>query len=108
VKGLTVWRVSGTPRLQYRTVGISLDHWMSHQATITKFDCKAHVSVYLRQDPKLFSAPQLVIVNGRWYRLSGKRTVTVQGCIATIHVPDTRVPGPNDPRNLGILVDGFK
>jgi hypothetical protein len=108
VKGLTVWRVSGMPRLQYRTVGISLDHWMSHQATITKFDCKDHVSIYLRQDPKLFSAPQLVIVNGRWYRLSGKRTVTVQGCVATIDVPDTRVPGPEDPRNLGILVDGFK
>jgi hypothetical protein len=108
VKGLTLWRVNGVPRLQHRTTGISTDHWIGRYATITKFDCRGHLSVLLRQSRSLFPDPQIVIVNGSWYRVRGKRTITVPGCVATITVPDTRVPGPEDPRNLGILVDGFK
>ena len=107
VKGLTVWRVDGTPRLQFRTSGIYPDGWMSHQAAIEKFKCLGHVTVMLRQG-KLFSKPQIVIVNGRSYRVNGQRTITINSCQARIHVADTRVPGPEDPRELGIIVDGFK
>jgi hypothetical protein len=94
--------------LQFRTVGIYLDHWIGRQATIRKFDCNGHTTVYLRQSRHLFPAPQIVAVNGMPYRVNGKRTITVPGCVATVHVTDTRVPGPNDTRNLGIIVDGFK
>jgi len=107
VKGLTVWRIDGTPRLQFRTSGVYPDGWMSHQATITKFKCDGQLSVALRQG-KLFSRPQIVIVNGRSYRVNGRRTITINGCRARIHVADTRVPGPEDPRELGIIVDGFR
>jgi hypothetical protein len=108
VKGLIVWRINGAPRLQFRTVGIYLDHWIGRQATIRKFDCNGHTTVYLRQSRHLFPAPQIVAVNGMPYRVDRKRTITVPGCVATVHVADTRVPGPNDTRNLGIIVDGFK
>jgi hypothetical protein len=107
VKGLTVWRIEGVPRLQYRTTGIDSDGWMSHQATITKFKCNGRTAVRLRQNTKLFPAPQIVIVNGTWYRVRGKRTITINSCLLTLHVADTRVPGPEDSRNLGIIVDGF-
>ena len=107
VKGLTVWRVNGTPRLQYRTSGIYPDGWMSDQATVTKFKCNGRLSVTLRQG-KLFDNAQVVTVNGVPYRVSGKRTIAINACEAKIHVAETRVPGPEDPRNLGIIVDGFK
>jgi hypothetical protein len=107
VKGLTVFRVRGTPRVRYVTKGIALDGWIGHDATITKHDCKGFTTVYLRRG-KVFPDPQIVIVNGKQYRVNGKRTITVPACVATIHVADTRVPGPDDPRELGIIVDGFK
>jgi hypothetical protein len=108
VKGLTVWRISGAPRLQFRTTGIYLDHWTGSQATVRKFDCNGHTTVYLRQSRGLFPAPQIVQVNGGVYLVDRKRTVTVPGCAVRIHVEDTRVPGPTDPRSLGIIIDGFK
>jgi hypothetical protein len=108
VKGLTVWRISGAPRLQFRTTGIYRDHWMGRQATIRKFDCNGHTSVYLRQSHQLFPEPQIVIVNGAPYRVNLTRTITIKRCEMRIHVPETRVPGPEDPRELGIIVDGFR
>ncbi len=107
VKGLTVWRVDGTPRLQFRTSGIYPDGWMSHQAAIEKFKCTGHMTVTLRPG-KLFPKPQIVIVNGTWYRVRGRRTITIKSCTATIYVAVTHVPGPEDPRELGIIVDGFR
>jgi hypothetical protein len=107
VKGLTVWRVDGTPRLQFRTTGVYPDGWTSHLATITKFKCNGQTTVTLRQG-KLFPEPQIVIVNGASYRVNGKRTITINGCDVRIHVAATRVPGPEDPRELGIILDGFR
>jgi hypothetical protein len=107
VKGLTVWRVRGTPRVQYVTTGISADGWTGHSASIVKHKCNGFTTVNLRQSTKLFPDPQIVIVNGTSYRVKGKRAIRVPSCTAVIHVPDTRVPGPDDLRNLGIIVDGF-
>jgi hypothetical protein len=108
VKGLTVWRIDGAPRLQFRTTGIYQDHWMGRQAAIRKFDCNGHTTVFLRQSHPLFPEPQIVIVNGAPYRVNGTRTITIKRCEVRIHVADTRVPGPEDPRELGIIVDGFR
>jgi hypothetical protein len=107
VKGLTVWRVDGRPRLQYRTSGIYPDGWTGRRASIALFKCKGHTTLALRQG-KLFSAPQRVKVNGKSYRVDGKRSITVPSCSVVIAVPVTRIPGPEDPRELGIIVDGFK
>lgn len=105
VKGLTVWRLHGPPRLQVRTSGIYADGWTGRRATITRFACNGHVTVFLRQG-KLFPKPQTVLVNGTPHRVSKHAAVTVPGCTATIVVPVTRVPGPSDTRELGIIVDG--
>ena len=106
-KGLNVWRVRGTPRLRYSTEGISADGWMGHSATITKHKCNGFTTVRLRQATTLFPEPQTVTINGQPYRVRGKRAITVPVCVAVIRVADTRVPGPDDLRNLGIIVDGF-
>lgn len=107
VKGLTVWRVDGTPRLQYRTSGIYSDGWIGHAATVTKFQCSGHTTVTLRQG-KLFPHPQVVKVNGKGYLVHATRAIGVPACSVVISVPTTQVPGPEDPRELGIIVDGFK
>jgi hypothetical protein len=108
VKGLTVWLVNGTPRVQFRTTGIYPDHWIGHDATIEKFACTGKTTVQLRQGTRLFRDPQIVIINGDWYRVRGRRSITVPRCTVTIHVADTRVPEGEDMRNLGIILDGFK
>ncbi len=108
VKGLSVWRVRGTPRVQYVTKGISGDGWIEHDASITKHKCDGFTTVNLRQSTKLFPNAQLVIVNGKSYRVKDERAIKVASCTVVIHVPDTRVPGPEDLRNLGVIVDGFK
>ena len=63
---------------------------------------------YIHLGGKLFNSPQVATVNGVPYRVSGTRTIAINACKAKIHVAETRVPGPEDPRNLGIIVDGFK
>jgi hypothetical protein len=107
VKGLTVWHIDGTPRLQYRTSGIYGDHWMGRKASIAKYECNGRTTITLRQGP-LFPDPQTVVVNGVPNRVKGTRTISVPACVVAIYVADTRVPGPDDARDLGIIVDGFK
>jgi 4-amino-4-deoxy-L-arabinose transferase-like glycosyltransferase len=107
VKGLAVWRVRGTPRVQYVTKGISGDGWTEHDASITRYACNGSTTVHLRQSVHLFPGPQVVLVNGRRYRVKGKRAIEVPSCTMAIHVAETRVPGAEDLRNLGIIVDGF-
>ncbi len=106
VKGLTVWKLHGPPRLQFRTSGIYGDGWTGSSASIARFACTGKTAVHLRQGG-LFAHPQAVLVNGVRYTVRGKRTIAARGCLVRIHVPVTRVPGPQDPRELGIIVDGF-
>ena len=107
VKGLTVWQVDGRPRLRYRTAGIYPDGWTGADARIERFACEGSTTVLLRQGG-IFPAPQRVLVNGRAVTVRGRRAVTVPGCTVAIHVPVTRIPGPQDTRSLGIIVDGFR
>jgi hypothetical protein len=46
-------------------------------------------------------------VNGRSFRVAKARTITLPSCELQISVPETRVPGGGDERELGIIVDGF-
>ena len=107
IKGLTLWQVDGRPRLRYRTAGIYPDGWTGADARIVRFACEGSTTVLLRQGG-IFPAPQRVLVNGRAVTVRGHRAVTVPGCTVAIHVPLTRIPGPQDTRSLGIIVDGFK
>jgi hypothetical protein len=106
VKGLTVWRLVQPPHLAYRTVGIYGDGWTGGTAEIDRYACNGHTSLSLRQG-KLFHEPQVVRVNGRPYRVQGRRTIRVNACRLTLETP-TVFAGPQDPRELGIIVDGFK
>jgi hypothetical protein len=106
LKGLTVWRLAGAPRLQYRTSGISGDGWTGGTAEIDRYACSGHTAVSLRQGG-LFHAPQIVRVNGRPYRVLRSRTIRIDACRVTLTTP-TAYGGPQDPRDLGIIVDGFK
>jgi hypothetical protein len=107
VKGLTVWRTGGSvPRLQYQTTGIYGDNWTGPSARIERHACTGSTPLRLRQG-SLFTAPQVVFVNGRRVVVDGSRTVRVPSCTVEIHVPHTRIPGTQDPRELGIIVDGF-
>jgi hypothetical protein len=98
--------VNGEPRVQYRLRGIYPDGWTGRTATIERYACNGSTTLRLRQGA-IFDGPQTVLVNGVSYRVRGKRAVRVADCTVTITVPVTKVPGPADPRELGIIVDGF-
>jgi len=106
VKNLTLWRLDGPPRLQYATAGIYADGWTGERAEITRYACAGPALLQLRQG-NLFADPQIVRVNGRPYEVRGIRAIPVDGCRITISTA-TKVPGPEDTRQLGIIVDGFK
>ncbi|HVC85843.1 MAG TPA: glycosyltransferase family 39 protein [Gaiellaceae bacterium] len=106
IKNLTVWRIERRVRLAYRTEGVYADGWTGAHASIERFACPGSTTIHLRQG-KLFPQPQIVLVNGRSYRIAGTRAIQVRSCSATIDVPVTRIPGPADTRQLGIIVDGF-
>ncbi len=107
VKNLSVWRVRGTPRLQYHTSGVYADNWTGADAYVERYACGGSTTLRLRQG-KIFTATQVVVVNGTSYRVHGSRVLHLVGCRFTIHVPDTRIPGAEDTRSLGIILDGFK
>jgi hypothetical protein len=109
VKNLNLWRTGeAVPRVQYRTTGIYPDNWIGRHATIERFECSNRTTVRLSQDPKLFHEPQTVIVNGHRYLVRGTRAVRVPACFVDIRVPETRVPGPEDLRELGVRIDSFE
>jgi hypothetical protein len=62
--------------------------------------------VSLRQG-NVFHEPQVVRVNGRPYRVQGTRTIRLDACRVRLETP-TVFGGPQDPRELGIIVDGFE
>jgi hypothetical protein len=105
VKGLTVWRLARPPHLAYRTVGISGDGWTGGAAEIDRYACNGHTTVSLRQG-SVYHEPQVVRVNGRPYRVQGTRTIHVSACRIKLETP-TVFGGAQDPRELGIIVDGF-
>ena len=107
VKGLTLWRLHGPPQQRFVVKGIYPDGWTGASATIEKFGCGGTLTLDLRQG-KLFSEPQTVVVNGVSYVVSGTRRIVLHACRAAIAVHETRVPGPEDPRALGIIVDGYR
>ncbi|MDX6451155.1 MAG: hypothetical protein QOH16_1204 [Gaiellaceae bacterium] len=105
VKGLTVWRLAQPPHLSYRTVGIAGDGWTGRTAEIDRYACNGHTTVSLRQGG-VYHEPQVVRLNGRPYRIQGTRAIRVDACTIRLETP-TVFGGPQDPRELGIIVDGF-
>jgi hypothetical protein len=87
------------------------DTWSGKRVTYTRLRCAGGaVTAHLRRDPNLLSRPQTVRAKGRsvTFLSNDEATLTVplrprDGiCVATFTVSPTAVPGPADPRELGV------
>jgi hypothetical protein len=107
---LVLYRVTGPLRVAWSTTGIDPDTWSGPDATYTRYASDGgSLRVLLARDETLFPQPQLVHANGLSFVVAGRqRWITVPlaiedgRCTAAFDVAPTRVPGPDDPRRLGI------
>jgi hypothetical protein len=112
LKGIALRRTDGLVRIGYRVRGLyPNDTWSGKRVTYTRLRCTGGaVTVLLRRDPKLTSKPQTVRAEGRsaTFDSNGEATLTVPleprdgTCRAVFTVNPTAVPGPADPRVLGV------
>ena len=111
--GVSLYRLNGPLRSLTTVTGLyPNDTWSGPRVVYTRHVCDGGaVTVTLLGDPTLFAAPQRVTANGRVHLVPpGKQTaltVPLRGCRAVFTVSPTRVPGPGDPRPLGIHFLGF-
>ena len=96
------------------------DTWSGPSVTYTRFDCASGtVAVALQSDPALYQEPSRVRVlgtnvsttvppDGRAHVLAAPLTPVDGRCVARFAVSPTRVPGPNDPRPLGLHFNSFR
>jgi glycosyltransferase involved in cell wall biosynthesis len=111
-KGMALRRTDGLVRIGYRVRGLyPNDTWSGRRVTYTRLRCAGgSVTAQLSRDPKLVSRPQTVRAEGRsvTFRSNVQATLTVPlhprdgVCVATFAVSPTAVPGPADPRVLGV------
>ena len=111
--GISLYRLDGPLRSMTRVTGLyPNDTWSGARVVYSRHVCEGGaVRVTLLGDPSLFTAPQRVTANGRVHLVTPGRqaafSVPLQGCRAVFTVSPTRVPGPSDPRRLGIHFLGF-
>jgi glycosyltransferase involved in cell wall biosynthesis len=111
-KGMTLRRTDGLVRIGYRVRGLyPNDTWSGKRVTYTRLRCAGGaVTALLSRDANLVSRPQTVRADGRsvTFGSSDVATLTVPlrprdgVCVATFTVSPTAVPGPADPRVLGV------
>jgi hypothetical protein len=93
------------------------DTWSGALVTYTRFDCEGgSVAVALQSDPALYQEPSMVQAAGRMASVppDGRPhvfTVPLEArdnrCTARFSISPTVVPGPNDPRPLGLHFNSF-
>jgi hypothetical protein len=110
-KGMALRRTDGFLRIGYRVRGLYPDTWSGKRVTYTRLRCAGGaVTAQLRRDPNLISRPQTVRADGKAVRFGAgdEATLTVRlhprdgVCVAVFTVSPTAVPGPADPRVLGV------
>jgi len=96
------------------------DTWSGPSVTYTRFDCTGGtVAVALQSDAALYQEPSRVRVlgskisatvppDGRPHVLVAPLTPVGGRCVARFAVSPTKVPGPNDPRRLGLHFNSFR
>jgi glycosyltransferase involved in cell wall biosynthesis len=112
LRGMAVRRTDGLVRIAYRVQGLyPNDTWSGKTATYTRLRCAGGaVTAQMRRDPNLITRPQTVRAEGRsvTFSSSDDATLTVPlharngVCSAVFTVTPTAVPGPADPRVLGV------
>jgi hypothetical protein len=95
------------------------DTWSGPLVTYTRFGCDGgRVAVALQSDPALYQEPSLaralgtgarirVPPDGRAHTLVVPLTSIDGRCVVRFAVSPTRVPGPKDPRRLGLHFNRF-
>ena len=95
------------------------DTWSGPLVRYTRFDCAGgSVAVSLQSDPALYQQPSLVRAvgtgvstrvppDGRAHVLVAPLEPVGGRCVARFRVTPTRVPGPKDPRRLGLHFNSF-
>ncbi len=93
------------------------DTWSGPLVTYTRFDCEGGtVAVALQSDPALYQEPStvrsgsrsaIVPPDGRPHVFAVPLAPRGGRCVARFSVSPTRVPGPNDPRPLGLHFNSF-
>jgi hypothetical protein len=94
------------------------DTWSGPKVTYTRFDCTAgSVAVSLQSDPALYQEPSTmrsgavaatVPPDGRPHVVVVPLTASSGRCTARFEVSPVLVPGPNDPRPLGLHFNSFR
>jgi len=117
-KGMALRRTDGLVRIGYRVRGLyPNDTWSGKRVTYTRLRCTGGtVTAQMLRDPNLISGPQTVRAEGRsvTFRSSDAASLTVplrpRGgvCRAVFTVSPTAVPGPADPRVLGVHFLAFQ
>lgn len=120
---LALYRVDGPLRSLQRVQGLYGDTWSGRELTYTRYACSGgRLVVQLSSDPKLFTAPQTVVarvggraVARRTFAPYGSASLAVplaagpgERCVVRFAVSPTKVPGPHDPRELGVHFDSFR
>ena len=112
LKGMALRRTDGLVRIGYRVQGLyPNDTWSGKRVTYTRLRCAGGaVTAQMSRDPNLVSGPQTVRADGRsvTFGSNDDASLTVplhpRGgvCRAVFTVTPTAVPGPADPRVLGV------
>ena len=112
LKGMALRRTDGLLRIGYRVRGLyPNDTWSGKRITYTRLRCAGGtVTAQLLRDPNLVSGPQTVRAGRRsvTFRSNDEASLTVPlrprngVCVAVFTVSPTAVPGPADPRVLGV------
>jgi len=117
-KGMVLRRTDGLVRIGFRVQGLyPNDTWSGQRVMYTRLRCTGgDVAAQLRRDPNLIARPQTVRAEGRsvTFRANDDATLTVPlrprngVCRAVFTVTPTAVPGPADPRVLGVHFLAFR
>jgi len=112
LKGMALRRTHGFVRIGYRVQGLyPNDTWSGKRVTYTRLRCGGGtVTAHMLRDTKLVSGQQTVRAGGRsvTFGSSDEADLTVPlrplngVCRAVFTVTPTAVPGPADPRVLGV------
>jgi hypothetical protein len=112
LKGMALRRTHGFVRIGYRVQGLyPNDTWSGKRVTYTRLRCAGGaVTAHMARDPNLVPGPQTVRAGGRSvaFGSSNEASLTVPlrpidgVCRAVFTVNPTAVPGPADPRVLGV------
>jgi glycosyltransferase involved in cell wall biosynthesis len=112
LKGMALRRTHGFVRIGYRVQGLyPNDTWSGKRVTYTRLRCAGGtVTAHMARDPNLVPGPQTVRAGGRsvTFGSSDEASLTVPlrpldgVCHAVFTVTPTAVPGPADPRVLGV------